>query len=407
MDGVEDVYPLAPLQEGILYHCLLEPEAAPYLLQQSFTLDGPLEPAVLAAAFEALVARHGALRTAFSWRRTPRPVQVVFREARLPVQHLDWSRLSAARQEAHLEGFLAADRRRGLDLDRAPLLRLALIRLAPGRLRVLLTSHHAILDAWSEGILFGELTELCRAALLGTQARLPEPRPYAGYLAWLAAQDQGAAEAYWKRCLRGIRSPTPLELPAPISPPDPVAGGRAEARLQLPDSTAAALRALGVRERVTTSTVLLAAWALLLSRYSGRRDVVFGTVVSGRPPDLPGVESMVGLFINSVPVRVTVNPAADLGGWLRDLQQSRLQAGAFEHSPLVQVQGWSELPPGTPLFETMLAFTNQALEPDAPPAAEVALRDTRGDIRLTMPIAVTVAPGPPFEVRLQYDSARF
>lgn len=402
---VEDVYPLAPLQEGILFHALLDPQASTYVLQQAFTISGSIDADRLEDAFQSVVGRHAALRTALSWKLSERPLQVVFKQARLPVKREDWSGLSAGEREARLAAYLEADRRLGFELDHAPLLRLALFRLAEGSLHLVLTSHHVVLDAWSEGRVFNEVIALYGAA--GDESALPEPQPYSAYIAWLQDQDPGEAEAFWREYLRGFESPTPLPLPVPARPPGPGQLDREERAMRISPTGSEELRALARRERLTLNTILLGAWGLLLSRYSGRPDVVFGTVVSGRPADLPGVESMVGLFINSVPVRLSVDPRVTLLPWLRELQRSRLQARRYEHSPLRQVQGWSEVAPGTPLFETMIAYTNEALEATLPAGAGVSVAGLAGDIRLTMPLVATVTPGSEIEVRLQYDARRF
>jgi amino acid adenylation domain-containing protein/non-ribosomal peptide synthase protein (TIGR01720 family) len=402
---VEDVYPLGPLQEGILYHALLEPQASTYVLQQAFTISGSIDADRLEDAFQSVVGRHAALRTAFSWKLSERPLQVVFKHARLPVKREDWSGLSTGEREARLAAYLDADRRRGFELDRAPLLRLAIFRLAGGSLHLVLTSHHAVLDAWSEGRVFNEVIALYQAA--GDESALPAPQPYSAFIAWLQDQDPCEAEAFWREHLRGFEAPTPLPLPVPARSSERAQPDREERAMRISPTGSEGLRAVARRERLTLSTILLGAWGLLLSRYSGCRDVVFGTVVSGRPVDLPGVEAMVGLFINSVPVRLSVDPRVALLPWLRELQRSRLRARRYEHSALRQVQSWSEVARGTPLFETMIAFTNDTLEATVPAGAGVSVAGLAADIRLTMPLVATVTPGSEIEVRLQFDARRF
>ena len=293
---VADVWPLSPLQEGLLFHALYDQQGPDlYQGQHAFDLAGPLDPARLRASAQALLDRHASLRAAFQQPAgAAQPVQVVLRGVAVPWRDEDVSGPGAAAAWAEAERLAAADRAERFDLRAAPLLRFLLIRLGARQHRLVITSHHIVLDGWSLPVLVRELTAIYAAG--GQASGLPAVPPYREYLAWLARQDKDIARAAWRDALAGLTEPT---LTAPADPARvPVKPAHADAEAGLP--LASALRTQARELGVTVNTVLQGAWGLVLARLAGRRDVVFGTTVAGRPPELPGVESMLGLFINKI-----------------------------------------------------------------------------------------------------------
>ncbi|MFL5537935.1 MAG: condensation domain-containing protein, partial [Longimicrobiaceae bacterium] len=398
---VEDVYPLTPLQEGMLFHARAEPTSGMYVEQVSATLRG-VDADAFAAAWQAVADRHGILRTAFVAGDGGRPLQVVLRRAAVPVERLDWSALPAAERAARLAAHAEEDLRRGFDTARAPLLRLALIRTGPDELRTVLTFHHLLLDGWSLPRVYAEVGALYEAALGGRPAHLPLPRPFRDYVAWLEGRDPAAAEAFWRAALAGFEPPPPLGS-------GPAAPGRSitafgELDQVMERAEAAALQAFARPNGLTLSTVFAGAWGVLLSRYTGARDVVFGSVVSGRPAELEGVEEMVGMLINTIPVRLQVEPGARVVPWLRALQAWQTGARAHEHAPLPEVQRWSGLPADRPLFETLYVFENFPME-----AAAAEGGGERAEVveRGNYPLTLAVLPGEAPVLRLSYDAERF
>jgi amino acid adenylation domain-containing protein/non-ribosomal peptide synthase protein (TIGR01720 family) len=405
--NIEDFYPLAPLQQGMLFHSLLAPESGVYIGQLRCTLTGDLDVAAFRRAWERVVERHATLRTAFVVGELKEPVQVVHRQVALPLDLHDWQGLAPPEQDARLQDYLAEDARRGFALDTAPLLRLALFRTGLDEHRLVWTYHHILFDGWSLPLILREVFASYAAFRAGRIPVLPPPRPYRAYIAWLRRQDPAAAEAFWRRELAGFRTPTPLAVARqPVGESE-----HAERDMRLDADLTRALDGLARRRGVTLNTVVQGAWALLLSRYSGDDDVVFGATVSGRPAELPGADEIVGLFINTLPVRVAVPDDAPAIEWLRALQAHQAELRQFEYTPLVQIQGWSELPPNTPLFQSILVFENfpiaAALRED--PANEPALRVTAVDDRqrTNFPLALIAYPGEELTLRLAYDRARF
>ncbi len=416
--NLEDVYPLSPLQEGILFHSLYAPESGVYVEQLSCALTGPLDAAAFARAWERVIERHAVLRTAFVWKSQKRPLQAVQREVALPLSSEDWSPLAAGEREARFAGFLAEDRKRGFEAARAPLLRIALLRFGAGEHRLVWTFHHLLLDGWSLPLVLSEVL-LFYAAFAGgaggpageggRDLALPAPRRYRDYITWVERQDLAAAEAFFRRELEGFTEPTEVDLPRPVAAPAPEDAD--DCKLTLGSEPYARLSELARRHRLTLNTLLQGAWASILGRYLGRHagerrsadDVVFGTTVSGRGIPLAGIESMIGLFINTLPVRARLDPRAEVGAWLAGLQESQLARQAFETTPLPRIQGWSELPPGTPLAASLFVFENYP-QPILPKDGSLALGLVRFRERTSYPLTAIAAPaGEDLELRLAWD----
>jgi hypothetical protein len=406
--AVEDVYALSPTQQGMLFQILANPGAGMYLEQMVCALRGELEPEAFRRAWQMAVDRHPSLRAGFVWEGLSRPVQVVHRRAELLFQELDWRALAEDEQRERLEDLVREDRRRGFALDRPPLTRVTLVRLGPGLRHLIWTSSHLVIDAWCVSILLREVVTAYEALRQGRPLHLPPAPRYRDYVAWLKRQDFAAAEAFWRRTLAGHKAPTPIGA-AEITVPAP--GGEAEGgalerlRLGVAAETAAALEALARSRRITLHTLMLGAWAVLLAHSSGRRDVVFGAVYSGRPPELPGVEGMVGLFINTLPVRAEIVLEAVAIDWLQELQAAQTQAHRFEHTPPGMVQGWSEVPRTQPLFETILVFFN-VVDFTAAGAASLEISYIRDVARSTYPLVVRLYPEPELILEMLYDPGR-
>jgi amino acid adenylation domain-containing protein len=402
-DDIEDVYELTPLQEGLLFHSLRSPGSGLYFEQVSLPVQGGVEVSAIARAWQEVVDRYAVLRSAFYWEQADKPLQVVRRGVRLPIDQLDWRNVPLHERRARLQAFLLADRKRGFDLSQAPLMRVTIIRFGEPSSQVVWSFHHILMDGWSASIVLKEVGALWMAYALGQGANLGPVRPFSEYIAWLRRQDMGRAEGYWRRVLQGFATPTPLGVDrvSRLAPGD--GEGFAEDEILLRPESTERLRLLARRHQLTLNTLIQGAWALLLSRYSGERDVVYGTVVSGRPAALPGVESMVGLFINTLPVRIPVPPEDELLPWLARLQDQLAEMRQYEYSPLFRVQTWSEVPAGVPLFQSILAFENYAGRDDSQ-ASDEARDGARAQFleRTNYPLTVMAAPGPRLLLKVMY-----
>ncbi|MEW2394391.1 amino acid adenylation domain-containing protein, partial [Streptomyces venezuelae] len=384
---VEDVWPLSPLQEGLLFHAAFDDRGPDvYQGQRMLELVGPLDVDRLRTTWEALLARHGALRASFRGRKSGEAVQVIAREAELPWRLVDVSGLGLAEDEALAETdrLAAGERVRRFDPAAAPLLRLLLVRLGEERHRLVVTSHHVVMDGWSMAVLFNELPAVYADG--GHTRGLPRVTSYREYLAWLNRQDKEAARDAWRAELAGADEPT-LVAPAdqgrtPVTPESLITYVSEE----LTAGLAQVARKLGV----TVNTVIQGAWALVLAHLAGRTDVVFGATAAGRPAELPGVESMIGLFINTLPVRVRLDGAQPVSGMLTALQRRQAGLMAHQHLGLPEIQ---RLAGAGSVFDTIIVYENYPRPPEREPAPDTfAIRFLGGEEAAHYPLTLVVAP---------------
>ncbi|MEW2493516.1 amino acid adenylation domain-containing protein [Streptomyces nodosus] len=392
---IEDLLPLSPLQEGLLFHSQYaqDDEAAldVYTVQIAVDLDGALDTGRLRDAAAALLRRHANLRVGFRRRKNGDPVQVVYREVGLPWSEVDLTDGPADRQEERLAELMAADRVRRFDLRRAPLLRFTLIRLGEDRCRFLMTNHHILLDGWSGPLLMRELFALYSGD------ELPAVTPYRDYLSWLGWQDRRAALAAWREALGDVGEPT-------LVVPDADRGAVVPQDLlvTLPEELSSGLAETARRCGVTLNTVVQAAWGVLLGKLTGRDDVVFGGTVSGRPSAVPGVENMVGSFINTLPVRVSARPSES---WARLLErQQRRQVDLLDHHHLTLADAQAQSGVTGELFDTLVVFENYPVEADGLGELAQGLRITGavGQDATHYPLSLFPAPGRRMRIRLGY-----
>ncbi|MEB3358886.1 MAG: condensation domain-containing protein, partial [Synechococcales bacterium] len=406
---VQDIYELSPMQQGMLFHTLYAPQSGVYFEQRSGLLTGSLDIEAFKGAWQSVVERHAVLRTAFYWEVADKPLQVVYPHAELPWLEEDWQRLTEAEQAAKLNDFLQGDRTQGFRLDQAPLMRCALFRLGPERHRFVWSHHHLLMDGWCNALLIKEVMTCYTARRQGQTVALPSPRPYRDYILWLQQQDQQAAKAYWHSILAGFTVPTPLGIHRSHTASIVSQAKHQDQWLTLPQTLTADLNAFTKQHHLTLNTLLQGAWALMLGRYGDTSDVMFGATVSGRPPSLPGAASMVGLFINTVPVRVSLPLEQPLLPWLYQIQESQRDRETYAFSPLTDIQSWSEVSPGTPLFESLLVFENYPTSLSdvlTDRNSGLAIEETRGFEQTNYPLALFVIPGEALTLRVNYACDR-
>ncbi|MEH2230459.1 MAG: amino acid adenylation domain-containing protein [Nostoc sp.] len=405
---IESIYPLSPTQEGILFHTLYEPGSTIYFEQFKLTVHGNLDPGVFERAWQLLVERHSALRTLFVWKNRKQSVQVVRKEVNLPWSNLDWRVFSKQEQEIRLNSFLDSDRKQGFELDKAPLMRFALIRVADETYEFVWSFHHLLVDGWSWPIIFKELFALYESIQNGQQLYLAPSRPFRDYINWLQQQDLAGAKAFWQQNLEGFTAPTPLIVERAIGQSSHQQQNIEVRSQHLSAETTTTLKSFAQQHHLTLATLVQAAWGLLLSRYSGESDVVFGTTVSGRPASLSGVESMVGLFINTLPARLKIPKKTDLLSWLGLLQQEYIEREQYSYTPLVDIQGVSEVPRNQLLFESLVVFENYPVNvtlQQLPGNLSIGELQDRG--QTNYPLTLLAIPGEEMTVKIYYDRDRF
>ena len=361
---IEDVYPLSPMQQGMLFHALHTPEAGHYLNQLSVPVEG-LDVARFKQAFAFVIARHAILRTSFVWDGDiPAPLQIVRKNVPLPVVELDWRDRTSTPQD--IENLAIVERSQGFDLTQAPLQQMIVVRLDDSHAHLIWTHHHLLMDGWSTA---REIEDVF-AYYLG-EPMLPASDRYRDYIAWLQQQDKLASERFWKEKLQTLDEPTLLvdtlsgghrnrNTPKPDVPDTPQTK-HAQAHARLSFEATLRLTRFSQHERVTLNTLVQGAWLLLLHRYCGQSAVAFGATVAGRPADLPGSEDMLGLFINTLPVIQNLRPEQLVGAWLRELQDYNLALREHEHVPLYDIQRWAGRP-GQALFNSIIVFENYPID---------------------------------------------
>ncbi|GCF09825.1 hypothetical protein KDI_33890 [Dictyobacter arantiisoli] len=356
---IEAINLVTPLQQGMLYETIRNPGSGIHIEQSLSTLMGPLDVATFERAWQWGVQRHDILRTGFIWHTQSEPLQITLPHVSLSLDYQDLSDLARDEQSLFVENVLRQQRMEGFDLIHPPLMHVTLFCLEEQTYRFLWTYHHLIMDGWSQQVLLSEIVARYASLRQEQPLAVSPAHPYREYLTWLQQQDRSQAEVFWQTTLRGFTQPTPLGRVQPVTQSHVQGDERsASAYLSLPASFSNALQRVTQSHRLTLSTLLQGAWALLLQRYSNTEDIVFGITVSGRPAELPGVETMVGPCINTLPLRVQVPLSRSLWSWLEDLQTHTLEMHAFEYSPAGQIHRWSDVPGKSLLYESLLVVEN-------------------------------------------------
>jgi amino acid adenylation domain-containing protein len=353
---LEDVYPLAPMQRQMLRNAIERPVDGLYVIHSDYLfVAGGIDVELLGQAWQIVVDRYPVLRTSFAWDGLDEPLQLVHRRAPIGIEVHDLRRLSVEEQVRRQDEVVAEDRRRGFDLTRPELVRLHLLRIEEDRYKYLSSNHHIVLDGWSRAIVQQEVFAVYEALRRGEPSNLPPVRPFRDFVAWLRRQDAAKAESVWRRHLAGFTEPTPL-VAARGRPGATRNGPYAKQSVPLAPARAAALDRFTRASQVTANTVLQGAWLLLLTRYTGERDVVLGVMSSGRPTELLDVETVVGVCINALPVRTVIDPRMPLLTWLRGLQEQQAELREVEYTSLASVQRTLGL--SGPPFESFMVFEN-------------------------------------------------
>ena len=355
---IEDIHALSPMQEGLLFESLYDEASKAYFVQMRYQIRGEFDAERFARSWGELCRRHAILRTSFVHEGQPRPLQVVLKERPPLVSIADLRYLAEPVQRATVAQYNEADLERRFDIQRDPLIRVAIFRLEDALTQVVWSYHHIILDGWSLGILHRDLLQIYSALASSAPPALPEPAPYRDYARWLAGHDQTASRAFWAARLHGYEQPTGLPRlrrrseDLPFSP--------AEYILEFSSEFSATLGMLAAQSGVTLNVVFQAAWAVVLARYNRCEDVVFATVVSGRPADLARAEDIVGVFICAVPVRLRLPRSDSFRAILKQAQAAALAAESHHHFPLAEIQALTHL--GQDLFDHLLVFENYPID---------------------------------------------
>ena len=412
--AIEDVYPLTPMQEGLLLHTLLEPGTGLYYMQDRYRINSALDPERFAQAWQAVIARHEALRASFCWNVGEDMLQVIHKPGITPIEYLDWSADPQDEHEPRLQALLKAEREAGFDLLNQAPFHLRLIRVGEARYWFMMSNHHILIDAWCRSLLMNDFFDIYTALGEGRDAQLATPPRYRDYIAWLQRQDLNEARQWWQQNLQGFERATPIPSDRPFLREH--AGGSGgmvvgDCYTRLDARDGAQLRELAQAHQLTVNTFAQAAWALVLRRLSGDRDVLFGVTVAGRPVDMPEMQRTVGLFINSIALRVKLpedGQTCSVRQWLSALLDSNMQLREYEYLPLVTIQEHSELPKGQPLFDSLFVFENAPVEVSVLDRAQsLNATSDSGRTHTNFPLTAVCYPGDDLGLHLSYDQRYF
>lgn len=403
---VADIYPPTPLQHGLLLHTLMTPGSGMYLMQDRYHFARRLDAQALEQAWQDVARHHEALRAGFSWHSGEDPVQVIRRAVQVPVRVHDWRDEAGAPARARFEALLADERAAGFDMARAPLWRIHLARFDDADVMVI-SYHHILMDAWCRSLLLADFFGAYEARRKGLAPQPPAGVPYRDFIAWLGRQDLAAARQYWRDTLRGFSDVTPLPLASRGEASD--GADMADAVLTLTPAQTQALQRCAQQHQLTLNTLAQGAWALWLARTAEVDDVVFGVTVAGRPTELDGIQQTIGLFINTLPLRIAV-PAdgVAVAPWLREVQARNAALRENEQVPLAEIQAEAQVPRGTALFDTLFVFENAPVEGSLLAQAEaIGARAAGARTHTNYALTVVVKPGDALVLQITYDPLRF
>ncbi|HVG21767.1 MAG TPA: amino acid adenylation domain-containing protein [Blastocatellia bacterium] len=407
-DSIGDSYPLSPMQQGMLFHSLYARNPGVNIEQVIYSLHEDLNAPAFMRAWQQVVNRHAILRSSFRWEGVDEPLQEVHSRVSLEWRREDLSGSPEGEREARVEAYLREDRLRGFDLKEESLMRMALFRTGKADFEFIWTFHHAIVDGRSLVIILNEVFAYYEAFRKGQTLNLAPPVPYRKYIDWLRRQDSSKAEEFWRRTLDGFASPTPLVIAGELDGGPDREPQYEEQEISLDAGLTSALRVLARENEITFNTLVQGAWALLLSRYGGQEDVVFGAARRCRRSSVSDADSIVGLFINTLPMRVIVRDDMRLLSWLKDVRAQHVTFREYEHTPLAKIQEWSQVPNGTALFDSILIFENYELNSYLQSqGSDWADRDFEIREQPTYPLELSAWAGEELLLRMAYDAVRF
>jgi hypothetical protein len=407
-ENIEDIYELTPLQKGILFHCLYENDSQLYFFQIVYTVHSSLNIDVFEKAWQLVVNRHTILRTGFYWEEIENPLQVVYKQVKVPLNHYDWRHLERVEQEYQLESFIDSDRKQGFDFSQPCLMRLALIRLADDYYQFIWSYHFIIIDGWTDSLIIKDFVQIYEALSQNKEIPLAPTRPYRDYIDWLQQQNIYRTETFWRQALQGVKTPTSLTYIEKIGQSPTQEQRYDEEKIQLSSTSTQAIQSLAIQHRLTLATIFNGIWVILLGRYSTRNDILYGCTANGRPVDLDGAESIAGVFLNTLPIYVTIDIEQPLLSWLQHLQAKLVETRRYEYTPLTEIHGWSEVPRNLTLLESIVVMEDFSVKKFVKDRGiNLKIQYTKTYYRSNYPLNLVVYPDEELLIAFSYDSRRF
>ena len=409
--NIEDIYQLTPVQKGMLFHCLYDSELSLYFFQHVFGIYGNLNVELFEKAWQLVVDRHPILRTSFYWSEIENPLQIVHSRVKISLSVYDWSGMNSGEREKQFQSLIICDRQQNFDFSQPCLMRHTLIRVADDYYKYIWSFNHIIIDGWGGSLVFQEFVETYGKLCKNQEASLAPTRPFGDYIDWLEKQDISKAENFWRSALKGIKAPTSLAYIEQTEEDNRWTEREvkySEEIVQLSLESTQELDTFATQNRLTLATIINGLWAILVSRYSGCDNVLYGCTVTGRPADLKGIESMIGMFVNTLPIHANINKNQSLLSWLQRFQLQLVETRNYEYTPLIEVQQWSELPQNSTLFNSIVVLEDF-------PVSEF-IKDWKGNLefrhteiyyRNNYPLNLVVYPNKELLIAVSYDSRKF
>lgn len=406
--SMEDAYPLSSMQEGILFHTLSSPGSGVYVMQDHYEIVGKVDIDAFRQAWQSVMDNNPVLRTRFDWNLDEQPLQIVNGNTVLPFEYLDWSQNDEKEQKRKLEKLLRSEQKQGFDLRNDFLFRIRIIKCDSERHYCIRSYHHILIDEWCTSPMFLEFREYYGEIVNGEPLVLKKVPPYRNYIAWLEGQNKEKTESYWRNYLDGYSEPMALTEKKGLATAN-IHSSVDDVTVQLSNEDTQALTELSKQYYLTPNTFVQGALALLLSQYEGRSDIVYGVTVSGRPSSLPDAENILGLFINALPLRITINDSESILDWLSKLQQKNLEMRQYEYTSLVDIQFWSSIPRTSgELFQHLLTFENAPIDSSLLNDRDVIdMHPVWNRVHTNYPITFVAIPSDQLNLRITYQTELF
>ena len=387
-ENIEAIFPLTPMQHGMLFHSVMDKEQHAYFQQVNCEFDGKVKIQLLKETWTELINRHEVLRSVFIWKHEKDPVQVVLKKVNLPIEFLDWKTKDETSVKKNLEALLLKDRSVPFDVSKAPLMRLIIVELPNAKFQMIWSHHHILIDGWSTGLLFEEFQQIYTSKSKGIQVSLASVLPYKNYVSWLNCKKEEETKSFWQNYLKGIESTTAIPRDRGI-----VGLESLEYRHSISTTLTQQITGFASQQQITPNVLFLSVWSLLLSKYQSEEEVVLGITVSGRPEELVGIENRVGLFINSLPIRINTSKETSVKQWCKEVQNNLLSIREFEHTSLSKIKEWSSMDTASPLFESLFVYENYPISGVANQEFE-GIKLTQATIyeRTNFPLTIVVEP---------------
>ena len=411
--NIEDMYSLSPVQQSMIFHHVYSPDSSVTIEQTAFTINSELDINAFEKVWQTIVNKHSSLRASFYWDDMDEPIQIIHKDVKVPFEVIDWQMVDKVELEHKLEEFLEEDRKIGYDLGTAPLMRIYVIKLDANKYYVIWSHHHLQLDGWCLNILLKEIGSFYEAYSSGKKVEITNGPEFKEYLRWLKNQDVSKSEQFWREQLKGFKSPVLLSKELECQINDEHKESKSYGNVMYYMDMAKHEKVLNAAKnyKITLNTIVQGAWAILLSRYTGQRDIVFGTTSSGRPVEIPGVDSMVGCFMNTIPMRIFVDDNDKVDAWLKKIQLTHVNIRQFDYTPLALIRNCSEVPRDSALYdlyESIVIFENYPFD--------LALKEGLGNLKggyvkveeqMDYPITLYCNLQPELSFNLLYDKKYF